>query len=369
MSGFDVAALLEPIAGDDPAGFDARGSEDPNNLYRQIRDARSDARRLEQDADLQGEISAEAMQLWKQVRDQSREYIAGSAKDLEIAAYLVEALIRIDGFSGLTEGAAMLQGLAEQYWGELYPRPDLEYDEGVEATLLPIARLDLEYAIRRLPITDDTSIGALLVWQHGQALQLEQYDADERQTRIDQGAISSEMFDRASAETTAEFFQQTKAELDSAQVALTQLSELLDEKAGADSPNFSSAFNALSDADAALRMVAGSKLDVPEPEDAQDGEDTEAGGESGGGGGARKQQGEIQSREDAFKLLEKVALWFERAEPQSILPAEISKAVRRGRMNPAELYADLISDESVREQLYRDVGIEARSESDYNESY
>ncbi len=66
-------------------------------------------------------------------------------------------------------------------------------------------------------------------------------------------------------------------------------------------------------------------------------------------------------------MLENAARWFEKHEPQSILPSEIRKAIRRGRMNPEELYRDLISDESVRHQLYKDVGIEIRQqEEDYS---
>ena len=57
-------------------------------------------------------------------------------------------------------------------------------------------------------------------------------------------------------------------------------------------------------------------------------------------------------------MLEKVAKWFESNEPQSLLPPEIRKVIKRGRMSPQELFQDLISDENARRQLYRDVGIE-----------
>ena len=366
MFAVDVAPLLEPIPGDIPVGVDLRDSEDSNNLYRRIRDDRSDARRHEQDADLEGEPSAEARQLWRQVRDNAIEYLGSQSKDLEIAAYLVEALIRLERFAGLKEGCRVLKGLVESFWGELYPRPDLDYDEGNEATLLPIARLDYDYAIRRITITDDTSVGELCVWQHAQTLALAGYSPEEQETRIAQGAISSEMFARAAAETTPEFFQQTKADLDSAVETLQELADLLDEKAGPDSPNLSKAFEALSDSDAAIRMIAGNKLVVEEPAADGDGEDGAEGGSSSGGGG--QSVGSIATREDAFRELEKIAVWFETTEPQSILPAEIRKAVRRGRMTPAELYADLISDEHVRDQLYRDVGI-STSDSDSSDEY
>lgn len=367
MSDSDATPLLEPIPGENPVGSDLRESDDPNNEFRQIRDARGEARRLEQDADLVGEPDPAAYRLWVEVRDKATEYIASQAKDLEIAAYLIESLIRIDRFSGLAEGAKILQGLVENYWGELYPRPDLEYDEGNEATLLPIARLDLEYAIRRIPVTDDTSIGELLMWQHAQAMLLDTYDAEEREKRIAQGAISSELFDRASAETSPEFFLDLKSQIEGAETAVRELESKLDEIAGSDSPNLSKAFEAISDASSVLRQVAGSKLDIPEelpPED--DGEEATGDGSSGGSGQAT---GAIRNRDDAFRELEKIALWFEKTEPQSILPAEIRKAVRRGRMSPEELYADLIDDETVRDQLYRDVGIKNRSSDSDEDNY
>lgn len=372
MSATDVTPLLEPIDGESPVGIDLRESDDPNNDYRSIRDNRKRARDFEDQADLGestpdgGEPRSEAMRLWRQVEDAGRNYLATQSKDIEIAAYLVEAMIRRHGFSGLTDGMNILLGLVEQYWGELYPRPDLDYDEGIEATLTPIGRLDFGYPLRRIPVTDDTSIGEFVVWQHTQATQLESFDAEERQRRVDQGAITTEMFDRAAAETTGEFFQSLKSDLDDAVAAVNELSAALDERAGMDAPNLKPALEALEEADRALRLIAGTKLASDEPLDDADGDDQAdgegSGGSSGGGGG--QAVGAIRTREDAFKELEKIALWFERTEPQSILPAEIRKAIRRGRMSPAELYADLIDDESVRDRLYRDVGIESQYNND-----
>jgi len=372
LSAIDVTPLLEPITGESPVGLDLRESDDPNNDYRSIRDDRKRARDFEDLADLGestpdgGEPRSEAMQLWRQVEESGRDYVANQSKDIEIAAYLVEAMIRRHGVVGLRDGARVLLGLVEQYWGELYPRPDLDYDEGIEATLTPIGRLDFNYALQRIPVTEDTSIGEFVVWQHTQATQLESFDAEERQRRVEQGAITTEMFDRAAAETTPEFFQQLKTEIDEAVAAVNELGSALDERAGMDAPNLKPALEALEEADRALRLIAGTKLASDEPmEDGVDSGGEDSGeGATGGGGGGGQSVGAIRGREDAFKELEKIALWFERAEPQSILPTEIRKAIRRGRMSPAELYADLIDDESVRDRLYRDVGIESSSGND-----
>lgn len=370
MSSIDVSPLIEPIPGESPVGIDLRQSEDPNNLYRRIRDDRADARRHEQDADLSGEPSPEAKQLWKQVRQNSVDYLASKSKDLEIAAYLVEALIRLDRLPGIVEGCEVVKGLVSGFWGELYPRPDLDYDEGNEATLLPIARLDFDYAIRRLPVTDDVSTGELLVWQHTQMLALEGYSAEEQETRIAQGAISAELFARASAETTPEWFQTTNQQIADAIDAFGQLNEELDAKAGTDAPNLSKALTALEDTAAALRMVAGNKLTVEDSAGDEAEVEGPAGGESDSSSSGGQATGAIRTREDAFRELEKIAMFFERAEPQSILPAEIRKAIRRGRMSPADLYKDLITDESVRDQLFRDVGIDSPDSNDgYSDEY
>jgi type VI secretion system protein ImpA len=67
-------------------------------------------------------------------------------------------------------------------------------------------------------------------------------------------------------------------------------------------------------------------------------------------------------REDAFRTLESIALFFERTEPQSLVPAQLRKAIRWGRMSPAQLYSELIEDSSVREQIFKVVGISDKSE-------
>ena len=49
--GFDLAALLAPIAEGAPAGTDLREDYSPNSLYFRLRDARAEARDAERAAD------------------------------------------------------------------------------------------------------------------------------------------------------------------------------------------------------------------------------------------------------------------------------------------------------------------------------
>lgn len=364
----DINSLLEPFDGEFRGGTDLRADDDPTNDYRQIRDARNEARDAERKADDSGETSSEALRCWRTVWDDGQDYLKSCGKDLEIVAYMIEASIRLHGFEGLAQSMQLTHDLVENFWNELLPTPD---EDGLETTLLPISRLNGEaitYPLMRVPVTSDGSVGEMLVWQYAQAQQLESLNAEEREVRVSGGAITLEVFRRAVAETPTDFYLELIAQIERAQSAVTALDELLNDKAGDEvAPNLSRFTAGLKDAEKVIQAVAGDRLTAASEaeDDAQEAEAGDAAAVTGGGGGAPagRVRGEISTRDEAFELLEKVAVWFERHEPQSILPSEIRKAKRRGRMTPEELYNDLISDSTVREQLFRDVGIEPVSDS------
>lgn len=361
----DISSLLSPFEGESPAGQDMRLDDDPNNDYRKIRDARSDAKDNEERAELAGETSSEATKSWRSVWTDGQSYLQTFAKDLEIVAYMIEASVRLGGFAGLETSLLLTSELVENFWGELLPTPD---EDGIETTLLPIARLNsdaITYALQRVPITEDTSVGELVLWQYSQAKRLDSLDSEERDRQVSRGAVTAEAFTQAVAETSDDFLRSLVAQLAATQAAVDRLDTILTEKAGeADAPNLSRFRESLEEAAATLRLIAGHRLEIEEEAtESEDGDDdSTSGGSSGSDGGGIR--GGISSRQEALDVLEKVAAWFERHEPQSILISEIRKVKRRALMTPEQLYKDLISDSSVREQLFRDVGIDPTSEDD-----
>lgn len=362
----DINSLLEPFDGEFRGGTDLRADDDPTNDYRRIRDARNEARDAERKADDSGEPSSEAIRCWRSVWDDGQEYLRSCGKDLEIVAYMIEASIRLHGFEGLAQSLQLTHDLVQNFWGELLPTPD---EDGIETTLLPISRLNGEaitYPLMRVPVTQDVSVGEMLVWQYTQAQQLDSLKAEEREVRVSSGAVTLEVFRRAVAETTTDFYRDLMGQIENATAAVSALNDLLNEKAGDEfAPNLSRFTAGLEEAEKVIKAVAEDRLTVAE--EAEEDVSEVAGGDApsaaGGGQSGGRVRGEISTREEAFEVLEKVAVWFERHEPQSILPSEIRKAKRRGRMTPEELYNDLISDSTVREQLFRDVGIEPTSDS------
>lgn len=363
----DISSLLSPFEGDSPAGTDLRLDDDPNNAYRKIRDTRSDAKDLEERAELDGETSSEAMKGWRTVWSDGQDYLQSCAKDLEIVAYMVEASVRLGGFAGLETSLLLTAELVENFWGELLPTPD---EDGIETTLLPIARLNsnaITSALQRVSITEDTSVGELDLMQYAQAKRLDTLDAEERDRQMSRGAVTTAAFNQAVGETSDDFLRSLNTQIASTLASVDRLDSVLTEKVGEDvAPNLSRFRESLNEAAATLRVVAGQRLEVVDETSEVDGEGSGAVEGQGGANEDGGMRGGIATRQQALDLLEKVAVWFEQHEPQSILISEIRKVKRRALMTPEELYKDLISDSTVREQLFRDVGIETSSE---DESY
>ena len=101
-SKIDINALLSPLPGENPAGKDLRYTA----VYDEIKEARK-----EKDAFGVGDEGSEKRRAdWNRVIALCTDALLNKTKDLQIAAWLTEALIRIDGFEGLCAGLQILNG-------------------------------------------------------------------------------------------------------------------------------------------------------------------------------------------------------------------------------------------------------------------
>ena len=118
--GFDLDALLAPIAEDAAAGTDLREDASPQSLYYRLRDARAEARAAERAMESDDE-AARRRREWRTIRQLGIEAIAQNSKDLEVASWLTEALLRCDGLAGFIAGVRLMHGLVE-HSGTIYFR-------------------------------------------------------------------------------------------------------------------------------------------------------------------------------------------------------------------------------------------------------
>ena len=146
--GFDLEALLAPIPGDAPQGIDIREDFSATSPYNRLRDARSEARDAERLRDARPDAgdggqntvtSATLVRCGVRCASLALKTLAETTKDLEVAAWMTEALVRSHGLAGLTAGAQLMAGLAERYWDGLFPLPD---DYGMETRVAPVTGLN-----------------------------------------------------------------------------------------------------------------------------------------------------------------------------------------------------------------------------------
>lgn len=368
----DVGALLAPIQGESPCGEDLRSDLSPSCPYFIMKSARNDARRAERDAFQDPEGATEGGADWRPILDMAPKALRERSKDLEIATWYVEALVRRHGVQGLRDGMRLFRGLVEQYWDGAFPRPEPDDDDDMDVRVAAFAGLNgldaegtLIAPIAQIPITEGSSVGPFGSWQYAQALELEKLDdPDKIQRRLNSGAVSKEMFETAVHETSPEFLSSLIEDIQAAQEAYGSVTELLDQHCGASSPPTSQLRGALEDLLRTLKYVSpGSFPSENEPEmDEAPASDAPA---SPGGAPAQPAPpaGALQTRDDALRALTKVAEYFRKSEPHSPISYALEQAVRWGRMPLPELLQELIRDDSVRAEYFRVAGI-ARSSDD-----
>lgn len=361
----EFETLLNDISEEDPAGPSLRDDVDLSAKFYEVRTARNEARTSERAQRNYQTMSDEEKELegrpaspdWQVVSSATMTIIAEDSKDLWIAAWAVEALVRQHGFAGLRDGFRLVRELCDRFWDGIHPRPDEE--DGLQLTLSQIASLNeiLIGPINEIPLTPSelTSVDYL----NASALEKN----PETKSNVEAaGGTTLESFERAASESTPEFFQELLDDIEQTLTEMKQLDALLEEKCDAAeqadaAPPLSRVMEAVRECAHRVRSFAKALLAVVE-EEGEYGE----GQEPGAGGGAALSV--IRTREEAFLVMRKIADFFRRTEPHSPVSYALEQVVRWGGMSLPDLLKDLIKDDSVRDDLFRRTGIGGQENED-----
>jgi type VI secretion system protein ImpA len=267
----DMETLLAPIAGDNPAGENLR--------YEAVYDEIKEARRADDPLD-RGEWQHEVKTAdWARVEKIATDALQNRSKDIQIAVWLMEALIKRLGFEGVAAGLDLLSGLMSRFWDQLYPEID---DGDLDFRAAPIDFLNekLWYAVKEIPVTDPgTSSGfSWFKWSESRdvgsedSLRNQWGDMDDarikaRDQKIAEGKITVEEFDGAVARSSLRFYATLLAAVETCREKLEALDQLLDEKFGDEAPRlaeFRSALDDCHDLVAKLHREKAAKEPAPE---------------------------------------------------------------------------------------------------------
>jgi type VI secretion system protein ImpA len=225
--------LLNPIDGPNPSGANLR--------YEPIYDKIKEARREEDqpppgmtERDRKVADNAQVIKLTKDV-------LTAKTKDLQLAAWLTEALLKQQGFGGLKDGLSLCFGLIDKFWDTVYP--ELE-DGDAQARGAPLGFIGtkLEIPLKLVPLVEKAPYGSIDYEQSREVGYEEPAKSDEAKKKraqlIKEGKLAPEVFDKAFEETPKKFYAQAEKDLDSSLQILSQLKEACDAKFADDGPSF-----------------------------------------------------------------------------------------------------------------------------------
>ena len=333
----NLSLLLEPIPGKNPCGDPLRYTE----VYDQIRDARR-----EDDEKLpQGVWKTEIKKAdWEQVDHLCQEALKNRSKDLQIAAWLTEAWLHLEGIGGLARGLDLILGLSKTFWTGIHPQMN---EGGYELRIVPYewinTRLseDSPCAVISAP-SDRTALPyRLLDFTEANRLELSakrspaQGASQPPETKQPSLAKISLSIDQ----TSTAFYRYMDENCMLALKLMLELEEELRLHLGGESPTF----YRLREKVEALQRFATHVLD-----------------ERGEKKGAKKAEldksspivpqshkkhlsGSIENREQAYIILGEVASYLERIEPHSPTPYLIHRAISWGDMSLSQVFADILT--------------------------
>lgn len=363
--------LLTPISEESPSGEYLR--------YSGIYDEISEARRADLDVP-QGDWQTDVKVAdFRKVISLAVPAIEKESKDLQITAWLSEALISEYGFTGLRDSLKLMSGLQETFWETLHP----EIDEGdMEGRANAIAWMELQASLglrkgkitnysgysfidfedsKRFDIPDNIESLDSTEQQRYNALRAQA----EKENRVTANKWRAEM-----ASTRRPFYEELNALIDECWAAYNDLNRVIEEKFDRNqAPGMNNLKKSLDEVHTQVKKFLEEKRAAePDEETAEEGAEGEAVEGEGGTmvrvAGVATASGAIQNRQDALKRLGDIATFFQKTEPHSPISYLVQRAVKWGNM-PLEVWLqDVIKDETVIYQIRQTLGFNTNLPTD-----
>lgn len=339
MSSIDVEQLLKEVSPDAPCGENLEYDADYLALEREIQGSPEQ---------VMGDAVIEAREPdWADVRKRAIALFERS-KDLRIGVHLTRALLLTKGVPGLDDGLTVLHRLIGEYWDGVYPLldPDDDNDPTIRVNILT-ALSDPEAVLsdlRAVPLVVSRAFGPVTYRDVALAIGELKPVGDEQPPELTAIKAAFKDCDAEQLSAAAEAANAAMSRVGDIEVALT-------EKVGvgnaADLSGLAKALKPIA------RFLAERLADrglgpAVEEEAAAAGAPAAAGGTAG-----PVAVGEVGSREDVAKLLDKICEYFERYEPSSPVPLLLRRAKRLLGKDFLEIMRDLVPDGVTQAEHFR----------------
>ena len=327
MATLDVESLLEPLSEDAPSG--------PNLEYDATFAALEQAARGKPEQQYGSTIIPAEEPNWLDVKQLGMDLVERT-KDLRVACTLALGLLETEGLPAFAEGLALIRGYLERFWPTVHPQLDPEDDNDPTVRVNTLSSLTDQAttvnALRATPIVSSRLVGRF---------SLREVDIAKGEMPLPAGEepIKASTIEAAFNETDLEQLRtNTKAARESLEHVEAIESTITQQVGAAQAVSLELLRHTLRDIYVVLEdnLTRRDAVEAPsEAAPAADGAPAVAAG---------RLTGEIQSREDVVKALEKICQYYARHEPSSPLPLLLTRAKRLATKSFLEIVEDLTPD-------------------------
>ncbi|MDF3067010.1 MAG: tssA [Polyangiaceae bacterium] len=319
MAILDIVKLLAPVAPEAPSG--------PNLEYDPGFTAVERAAAGKPEQVIGGTVTPAEPPEWNAVFDGALGLLERT-RDLRVAVLLSRSLLYRSGVVAFAEGIALLRALVEQHWATVHPQLDPEDNNDPTMRITALAALttpSVLLALRQAALVDSRALGPVSF-----------ADLFPASGSPDTARISG-VFD--SVELSG--LEAVTAALSGAAEALRAIDATFESQTGNRGPDFAGLLEYFNKGHLALRQ----RLEARKPAEAP--ADEAASGASNVPAAAappRGLSGDILTREDVVKALDKICEYYERHEPASPVPVMAQRCKRLVTMTFLELLNELAPD-------------------------
>jgi type VI secretion system protein ImpA len=255
--------------------------------------------------------------------------------------YLVQSLVGQDGMTGMRDGLQVIHGLISRYWDTVYPEldPDDDNDPTMRVNVLvTLCAASMLRKVREAPIVSHRALGRF---------SLRDVQVVTGQMALPEGrpAPDAASLDAAFMEVDLEELAATAGAVADSMAAVQEIEDEVTEKVGASqAPDLSALRDVLKEVKHELDQRL-SRRGVTVDEAEEPGDPAASGGAGAAAGVApQRMQGEITSREDVVRMLDKACQYFAKNEPTSPVPLILERAKRLIGKNFLEILRDMAPD-------------------------
>ncbi|OIN51372.1 type VI secretion system protein TssA [Pseudomonas costantinii] len=323
----DVPLLLTAVSATSPCGEDMEYDADFLHLERA---AKGQPERSMGDSILPAEPPE-----WRGIQQQSLDLLQRS-KDLRITHFLLQSALALQGVAGLANALTLINALLREYWADLHPRLDADDDNDPTVRINALSGLTSDTTIRLLResiLTRSRTFGPVSLRAALNASGLLSFPDEQ---------LGAQQLNAAFLDSDPEQLQATRDALKAARAACEAIEQQVNDQVGsAQGVDLSLLKQPLKQALHILNQSVPGTESSGEPEAVSE---DNAPSVDYAAPAAPRPAGDIATRDDVLRSLDKILAYYTRHEPSSPLPVLLNRAKNLVHADFAAIVRNLIPD-------------------------